>query len=137
MGSEMCIRDSSYLGSGDRSHTGRGSRGAVVKRLGRKSRDLWHFRALLRESLHKLTSRQPSRDVSPFYWSNIVRVFVALNLSGVGLKQPTGKGIISTRKTVLDVRFCIDGLGMGMQRGMRPQTRFRLTRVQSGSVELS
>jgi len=82
-------------------------------RLGRKSRALWHFRALLRESLHKLTCRQPSRDVNPFYWSNIVRVFVALNLSGIGLKQPNGKGIIGGLDAVLDCKLGIEGPGMG------------------------
>ena len=66
-----------------------------------------------------------------------MRVFVALNLSGIGLKQPTGKGMIGTRERVLDGRLGIEEPGMGTQRGIRPQTRFVLTRAQSGSVELS
>ena len=66
-----------------------------------------------------------------------MRVFVSLNLSGIGLKQPTGKGMIGRRGAVLDCKLGIQRPGMGMQRGIRPQTRFRLTRVQSGSVGLS
>ena len=66
-----------------------------------------------------------------------MRVFVALNLSGIGLKQPNGKGIIGELDAVLDCKLGIEGPGMGMQRGKRPQTRLRLTRVQSGSVGLS
>ena len=66
-----------------------------------------------------------------------MRVFVALNLSGIGLKQPNGKGIIGGLDAVLDCKLRIEEPGMGTQRGIRPQTRFRLTRVQSGSVGLS
>ena len=53
---------------------------------------------LARESLRKLAWRKSGFDVNPFYSSNILRVFAALNLSGIGLKQPTGKGIIGPRR---------------------------------------
>ena len=66
-----------------------------------------------------------------------MRVFVSLNLSGIGLKQPTGKGMIGKRGAVLDRKLGIQRPGMGMQRGIRAQKRFRLTRAQSGSVALS
>ena len=92
---------------------------------------------LARESLRKLACRKSGFDVNPFYSSNILRVFAALNLSGIGLKQPTGKGIIGPRKSVLDGRLGIEGLRMGMRRRIRLQTRLRLTRAQLDLVKFS
>jgi len=37
----------------------------------------------------------------------------ALNLSGIGLKQPNGKGIIGGLDAVLDCKLGIEGPGMG------------------------